>query len=590
MARKDDSEVESITPDSEPLRHLLDLLNPSLSDNNLRCIEYVCEFALGVSKDQIRSQAKDAETRKVILNALFSMLPQDVAPLLLNLILTRLNYKPKNKDIRKQRSKLPAVTPDKEKEIYEQYPKLDMWLTLTIAMTSMSEDNYRELQDHVRLEVLHDSHSIDNIESRCHLLELVNNQPRPDEVNPEPVFDPSNLSNVLKWFEDCDLEYPEEIVQYQQRYEIPVPTRVKPGAISTGTGSTGTGSLEKCCLCTFFPSLCLSIAAIAALISILLVVTLHYLSRTVYQSTGNYTSSNYSVGVMRTVKIGDNYSSDVIQNLQIEALNDPNDGNFYANGTEIYKVQENDFTVSSKQLDVMSAHPFSDERPLFLGYNPFYNADGPANVNFSFMLINNNGTDCAVRMATFGSHDDFINYFDATPYKLPHDIPQNAYNFTPCLNESGTYHFSLNMTRDAFSFFVISHIMNVHLRVNISGYISEYKIQGNLSSSCILDPSCPGSEDECTRDDGGDEVWYVFGTSASRFRGKVKLSIPFRCYEEYEYHFIYLAPIGPPLVIAVYLIILCIVAFIVWSYKCVSRKLRKNNSYNARRVEVDGTV
>ena len=224
----DEREAEPFISDSDSPQLRLGLLNPSLDNDQLLCIEYVCEFGLGITKELVAS-AKDDRGR-LIFDVLYTVLSQqlDDALSLLPLILKRLDYNTDNGEIKNELSKLPDLNSnEKEEKIYGKYPKLDMWLTLTIVMTSMSEDDYTKLQDHVIHEVLSDSHNTDSIESRCHLLELVNNQPQPDEVNPEPVLDPKDLSTVLKWFEDCRLEYPNEIQKYQQRHEIPVdgPTR-----------------------------------------------------------------------------------------------------------------------------------------------------------------------------------------------------------------------------------------------------------------------------------------------------------------------------------------------------------------------------
>ena len=324
---------------------------------------------------------------------------------------------------------------------------------------------------------------------------------------------------------------------------------------------------------------CLSVAVIVAFVIIILLhVSLPDFPRKMYNDTY---SKNYTVGVRTTVKINGYYSSSVVKKLQIKALRDTG-GHIYANGTVIHRVQKKDFMVASQVLDYMSAsYTFTDEFPLFLGYNnsvsPLYNADGLAIVNFSFNLTNNNGADCAVRMATFGSHHDYIKYHDSNP--SPREIPLNAYNYTPCLNESGIYTFSLNMKRDAFSFFVISHIINVSLTVDISGHISEYLIH-DQESSCILSPSCHSdiiiSDEECTSNDddsADDERWYVFGTSSSSFQGEVNLTVYPLCDKEYNnLYFVAVAVAG--FVILLLLAVTCIVCL----YKCISKN--KNEPYN----------
>ncbi|XP_019862724.1 PREDICTED: uncharacterized protein LOC109591431 [Amphimedon queenslandica] len=413
-------DTSALIPPAGLVPDRLDLLNDSLTDKQLLCIEYVCEFGLGINKELVAS-AKD-QWGQLIFNLLYNVLTQQFsdAPSLLRLILSILRYGTRNEDIEKPNEE--AII------IYDKYPNFDMWLTLTVAMTSMKDSDYEVLKDHLRLNVL-TGYSDTGITSPCHLLELMKNQPEPHG------FDSESLDNVLKWFRECGLKYPKEIVDYQKRHNQQVPTH-----------------WEICCkrICCF--SFCLSIVAIVTFIPILILLTLpNYPHVTINDSY----SQNHSVGVRTVVKIGEVYRSNAVQKLQIEALQ--NADGFRANGTVIHQVQRNGFNMSSKELQhVNRPFNFTDERPIFLRYydvsSPLYNADGPGVVNFSFNLTNSNGGDCAVRMATFISHDDFANYFDATPYKLPSDIPQNAYNFTPCLNESGTYNFSLNMKRDAFSF------------------------------------------------------------------------------------------------------------------------------------------
>ena len=296
-------------------------------------------------------------------------------------------------------------------------------------------------------------------------------------------------------------------------------------------------------------------------------------------------SGNHSVGVETTVKIGKAYSSNVVRKLQIEALRNAN--GFNANGTVVHQVQENDFNVSTKELQhVNRAYKFIDEDRILLSYyvsSPLYNADGLSIVNFSFNLTNNNGTDCAVRMATFGSYHDYIKYYDSNP--SPREIPLNAYNYTPCLNESGTYTFSLNMKRDAFSFFVVSHIINVSLTVDISGNISEYLIH-DQESSCILSPSCPDiiiSDEECTSNDddsADDERWYIFGTSSSSFRGEVNLTVYPLCDKEYRNQ--YLAASVVPGSVLFLLLVVCSLASIVCSCKCMARKVKESRQTRNR--------
>ena len=197
----------------------LDLLNDSLDDKQLLCIEYVCEFGLGVGKDQVAS-AKD-ERGQLIFNALYNVLSQqfvDDAPSLLRLILNRLRYSTTNETINtKILRRLPVMTKSDRETIYRNHPNFDMWLTLTVAMISLSNSDYKVLNNHLRLKVL-TGYSETGITSPCHLLELMENQPAPHGFNPD------RLNNVLKWFRDCGLNYPKEIVDYQKRHNKRVPT------------------------------------------------------------------------------------------------------------------------------------------------------------------------------------------------------------------------------------------------------------------------------------------------------------------------------------------------------------------------------
>ena len=197
----------------------LDLLNDSLNFTQLLCIEYVCEFGLGVGKEQVAS-AKD-ERGQLIFNVLYTLLSQkfvDDAPSLLRLILNRLRYSTTNETIKtKILRRLPIMTKSDTEAIYRKYPNFDMWLTLTVAMISLSNSDYKVLKAHLQLKVL-TGYSETGITSPCHLLELMENKPAPHGFNPD------NLDNVLKWFRDCGLNYPKEIVDYQKRHNKRVPT------------------------------------------------------------------------------------------------------------------------------------------------------------------------------------------------------------------------------------------------------------------------------------------------------------------------------------------------------------------------------
>ncbi|XP_019857560.1 PREDICTED: uncharacterized protein LOC109585855 [Amphimedon queenslandica] len=511
-----------------PVPDRLDLLNNSLTNKQLLCIEYVCEFGLGINKEQV-TDAKD-QWGKLIFNVLYNVLSQQFndAPSLLRLILSRLRYSTRDEHIKTNiLRRLPIMKKSDKEAIYKNF------------------DRIQRRRNHVTLSSF-GAHE-------------------------------ESLNNVLKWFRECGLKYPKEIVNYQKRHNIQVPTHWEIRCKRT------------CCL-----SFCLSIVAIVTFIPILILLTLPNYPHVTINDTY---SQNHSVGVRTVVKIGEVYRSNVVKKLQIEALQNAN--GFYANGTVIYQIQENGFNVSSKELQhVNHAFTFTDERPIFLRYydvsSPLYNANGTGVVNFSFNLTNSNGGDCAVRMATFSSHDDFINYIHARPYKLPSDIPQNAYNFTPCLNESGTYNFSLNMKRDAFSFFVISHIMNVDLTVNISGYISEYLIH-DQESSCILSPSCPPiiiSDQECTNnadgDDSIDDRWYIFGTSSSSFRGEVNLTVYPLCDKDYKNQ--YLAAGIVPGGVLFLLLVVCGLSCLVCSCISVSRNAKKPRQTRNRSNEESGSL
>uniref|UniRef100_A0A1X7SHC4 Uncharacterized protein n=1 Tax=Amphimedon queenslandica TaxID=400682 RepID=A0A1X7SHC4_AMPQE len=202
-----------------PVPDRLDLLNNSLTDKQLLCIEYVCEFGLGIIKRQVTT-AKD-ERGKLKFDALYTVLSQkyvDDAPSLLRLILSRLRYSTRDEHIKTRiLRRLPIMTKSDKEAIYKKYPNFDLWLTLTVAMTSMRDSDYRVLKDHLRLNVL-TGYAETGITSPCHLLELMENQLAPHG------FDSNSLNNVLKWFRDCGLKYPKEIVNYQKRHNKQVPT------------------------------------------------------------------------------------------------------------------------------------------------------------------------------------------------------------------------------------------------------------------------------------------------------------------------------------------------------------------------------
>ena len=290
--------------------------------------------------------------------------------------------------------------------------------------------------------------------------------------------------------------------------------------------------------------------------------------------TNNVTSEDIFVGGKATTKIGE-FSSKLYKDLQIEALNDTNGYN-HANGTVIHTVKKNDFNVSFKELDFESLTytKLGDEVPVFLEFNksvPLYNADGEGVVNLSFNLTNTNGTGCAARLVILTSQLDFDNYSQSN--QDPRDIPLNAYNYTECLNESGT--FSVNMKRDVYSFFAIAHVRNINLTVNTSGHVSKY-VTLNQESSCILSPSCHRniiiSDEECTNDGDDstdDERLYVFATSMSRFLGKVNVTEHYLCNKEYNYWYFAAGAVSG--VVSLILLFVCGLSCSVCLYKCIFR-------------------
>ena len=208
--KEEEGAEEALLPGLEQL----DLLNDNLSDEQLECFELVCERGLNI-KD-----TKDDQGR-IIFHALYLKLPQDYAPSLLRLFLDRLRYSTRNEAIKMNiLKKLPVMKKSDKEEMYRQYPKLDMWLTLSVAMMSLStsgvlcKSDYQVLEDYHRRHTLNSLLARDRITSPFHLLKLIDAQSQ---------FDPDDLSNVLKWFRDCGLNYPKEIYSYQKRHRIGVP-------------------------------------------------------------------------------------------------------------------------------------------------------------------------------------------------------------------------------------------------------------------------------------------------------------------------------------------------------------------------------
>ncbi|XP_019857572.1 PREDICTED: uncharacterized protein LOC109585864 [Amphimedon queenslandica] len=539
---------EPLLPGPEHL-HDLHLLGDSLTEKQLECFELVCERGLGM-KDTRDDQ------EQIIFQSLYEKLPKDDALKLLRLFLDRIRYSTRNEAI-KTNILLPVMKKSDKDALCrstEEYQKFDMWLTLAAAMTSMSNSSLLCKSDYQKLEKYHRRRTLthiaqDRIASPCHLLKLI------DDQSP---FKPDSLNKVLKWFRDCGLSYPKEIVDYQKRHSIRVPIH-----------------WEICYKRTCYSSFGLSIFTVPGFICILLFLTIPN-----YPLVTNDVSDNHTfVGGKATVKIG-NYSSKSIKDLQIEALNDMKGYN-YANGTVIDAVQENEFHVSFKELDFES-RPYgalSDEVPVFLAFNQsvsLYNAAGEGKVNISFDLTNINRASCAARLVVFSSQVDFTNYTGST--RDPRHVPLAAYHSSGCINTSGIH--SVPLKEDAFSFFAIAHVKNISLTVNTSGYISEYVIL-EKESSCTLNPSCQSnitisSEEKCTtsRDDddsADDEIPYVtvFGTSTSSDLGEVRVTAHHLCHQEYNYW--YFAAGVIPGVVSSLLLVVFGVSCLVCLYKCIFR-------------------
>uniref|UniRef100_A0A1X7SXJ8 Uncharacterized protein n=1 Tax=Amphimedon queenslandica TaxID=400682 RepID=A0A1X7SXJ8_AMPQE len=332
------------------------------------------------------------------------------------------------------------------------------------------------------------------------------------------------------------------------------------------------GCKRTCCL-----SFCLSLITVPAFICTLLFLTIPNYPLV----TNDVTYEHTSVGGKATVKIG-NYSSKSIKDLQIEALNNT-EGRNYANGTVIYRAKENEFNVSFKELDFKSRtyRTLSHEVPVFFGFNQsvsLYNAAGEGIVNLSLNLTNINRTSCAARLVVFNSQVEFKNYTDGST-RDPRHVPLAAYHSSGCINTSGTH--SVPLKKDAFSFFAIAHVKNVHLTVNTSGYVSEYVIL-KKESSCTLSPSCQSnvtisSEEKCTTsrndddDSADDEISYVtvFGTSTSSRLGEVKVTAHHLCHQEYNY--CYFAAGVVPGVFSLLFLLLFGVSCLVCLYKFIFR-------------------
>ncbi|XP_019863050.1 PREDICTED: uncharacterized protein LOC109591887 [Amphimedon queenslandica] len=383
----------------------------------------------------------------------------------------------------------------------------------------MSDNHYRALRDHVVREVLSHSHSIDNIESRCHLLELVNcNQPRPNEADPKPVFDPSNLSNVLKWFEDCGLEYPKEIVQYQQRHQILVPKPKK----------------NCCCLWMTLTLIFLLLFSITFIISLVVIFLKPKVMNVNVRDPQNKTYP--IIGLSTNVKL-ECYDTSITDTVNATAIT--------LDSATIYTIPEHEVSTYQQVLPYinlnkcMSTTSSIHTLPIPVSYNtcyePIYTASGGGTLNYSIDLVNSNPVrvSCAMRLFGFSIHSDYISYYNAARDPQA-DQPRSVYS-SDCVGSNGTHSFSITLPRNSLLYFVLAVVnqtkVNVSISGNISAYLNEARYRGD---ECHLTHSNKSCSINFKKSRHNSDV-CLFVNSTYAFQGKVNLFTTFITKQVYIY-------------------------------------------------------
>ena len=302
---------------------------------------------------------------------------------------------------------------------------------------------------------------------------------------------------------------------------------------------------------------------------------------------------NHTTGANATAILGECLDPNNVSNVILKALDK------YADDAKVYKIKKKNVSSRSKPLENKGAeYTFVRPTPLSVTYltgliPPLYNADGPGMVNFSITLNNYNTsrTTCAIRLVAFNSPSHYLDYAkcgdctDADPLR----IPSNAFDSTYCTGENGTHNFPIPLVSNSYYYFVISHIIDIDIVVNISGNVYEYYLKPTQESYCTLTLSdtCTikiSDSEECSYNNDNsrdDDKWCLLTTSSSKYRGSVNLEVVSLCRKKHQY--IYFAYPGAVFLSFLLSFVACIPLSIVYLVFRMKRNLaRKRFTGNPR--------
>lgn len=297
---------------------------------------------------------------------------------------------------------------------------------------------------------------------------------------------------------------------------------------------------------------------------------------------------NYTIGANATAMVGECFDPNVVSN--VTALSQLADGiKVY-----VYKIKKKNILSRSKPLKFdkhYRFHTMLDPMPLpqIIGWNPLYNADGPGMANFSITLTNYNTsrTTCAIRMVAFNSPSHYCDYTNDHINADPLHIPLNYFNYTTCVGANKTYNFPIPLVRNSYYYFVISHIIDIEIVVNISGNVYEYYLKPTQESYCTLTQSgtCTiniSESEECSYNNDNshdDDKWCLLTTFSSENRGNMNLEVVPLCKKEHK--FVFFAYPGGAGVLSLLTLAMCILSFLC----CAVFYAKRNNASRRYRPE-----
>ena len=188
------------------------VLSLNLSDGQFQSILLSSRYALGINHEQIQEGELNFSA---LYTAITRSFPNE-AQSYLRLMLERVQYDTRDLECLPSAPVLNKNSPDRNR-------KLDMLLAMAVMITSMSEYDYTRFRRQlVRGESgnLKDipSDSPNTIKSRCDLVKTLFER---------QYFAADNLQKVFDWLDDSHCSYPEQLVQYCNRYDMTVPREIR---------------------------------------------------------------------------------------------------------------------------------------------------------------------------------------------------------------------------------------------------------------------------------------------------------------------------------------------------------------------------